>query len=544
MTDGVGAHTEVCDQYLNYYHEIWRTKGDIKPCQEMRVTGGARRFLLLETDPDARFSTFDFYLTAFDCVKCFPDCRTFLGALIRATEMLEMFCVNLFLCPWKKEIKVVKTFTGPFVYCIQPVLSKSATKNILETIGYRLETDTEYRLTNKADPETAMKMGFELFLARIECQYLLELMGHQSPSECLEILQRRATPLPQTQRATEEIPAEYLQKPKQDGEDASGSSLVDPGPRETDEVDLTEEKPISATPVKQPEDGQVPINLEVQSMDVTHTSGIETPRTFLNEDQSIIEIRQNYPDLAIRQKPIFRKSLHGLHGARHIKENAPEEGSGSARCACADTGGPQSISTRSAAVQRSHLTEAVAISQPPEGKAYKPATALHGPTPLQTGVTVVGRAADDADDTDELNKLAERMSQQHVHMPGEDLKYPVEETAPPHATGNVSSRHGSTWGQSQPIMCHPSLLNVCTIAGCGCCEGAGSPGKHSSGADTIKEPPNSFYVPASLLDCPMVDPTAADTQPKDKEGISPQPTEEELLKTYVMVDEPLEEMRS
>ncbi|XP_010900040.1 uncharacterized protein LOC105028771 [Esox lucius] len=545
MKDGVGDQTpvvrkEVFNEYLNYYNEIW-CKGNIKLCQENHVIGGAKRFLLLETDPGKRFFTFDFYLTASECVKGFKDCRTFFSTLIKATEMLEIFCVNLFLYPWKKEIKVLKTFTGPFVYCIQPVLSKSATKSILETIGYHLETDTEYRLTNKADPETAKKMGFELFMARIECEYLLELMGQQSPSECLEILQRRATPLPHSHRATEETAAEYLQKQKEEDDEVlpNGCPLVDPGPLEADEVDLTEVKPTNATPSRQQEDGQVLTNLEVQSIDTTHTSGIETSRTFLNEDQSLMEIRQNYPDLAIRQKLIFRKPLQGL-GGRRIKENPSEEGSGLTKSASSDTSGPQSISIHTTTVPKTHLTEAVAKPQPLEGKAYKTTVTIHGPTAPQIGVTVEGRTVDDADDTDELNKLAEKMGQQHVQEPGEEnLKYPVEETVPPNPSGHVFHHQGSTRCQNQPIMCHPSLLNVCTIAGCGCCDGAGSPHKDSSSGDTIKEPPNSFYVPTSLLEPPVLDPPQ-----KDQEGLSPQPTEEELLKTYVMVDEPLEEVRS
>lgn len=113
MKDGVGDQTPVArkeafDNYLNYYDQIW-SKGGLQLCQEKQVTVGARRFLLLETDPGERFSNFDFYLTASECViQGFKDCRTFFSALIKATEVLEMFCVNLFLYPWKKEIKMLK----------------------------------------------------------------------------------------------------------------------------------------------------------------------------------------------------------------------------------------------------------------------------------------------------------------------------------------------------------------------------------------------------------------------------------------------------
>ncbi|XP_045081321.1 uncharacterized protein LOC123492649 [Coregonus clupeaformis] len=559
MQDGVGDQTPVArkeafDDYLNYYDQIW-SNGNLKLCQEKLVTGGARRFLLLETDPGERFSNFDFYLTASECLKQgFKDCRTVFSALIKATEVLEIFCVNLFLYPWKKEIKMLKTFTGPFVYCIQPVLTKSATKSILETIGYHLETDTEYRLTNNADPETAMKMGFELFLARTECEYLLELMGQRSQPECLEILQRRAAQLPHTQRAAEETAKDseteplQMQKEEEENEDkglSNGCSLVDPGPVETDEGDLTEENPFTAsTPGRQQDDGEIPLNLEVQSIEMTHSPGIRPPRAFLNDDRSILEMQQNYPDLAIRQKPIFSKPLGGppVVRGRLIKGNTPEEGSSAANLAGSDISGPQSISIHTTAAPKSHLTEAVPKLQPPEGKAYKTSAMLHGSTPPQAEVTREGQEADDAD---ELSKLTETMGQLHVHehKVEEHLKYPVEETAPPHAScHDVFPHQGSAGDQSQPLMCHPSLVPVCNIPGCNSCEGADGPHKQIPGKDTIKEPPHSIYVPTSLLDPPVLDPTAPDHPPsagpqhQDMEGPIPQPTEDELTRTFVLID--------
>nr|XP_029497140.1 uncharacterized protein LOC115113519 [Oncorhynchus nerka] len=563
MKDGIGDQTPVArkeafDNYLNYYAQIW-SKGNLKLCQEKQVTVGARRFLLLETDPGERFSHLDFYLTAFECVKSgFKDCRAFFSALIKATEVLEMFCVNLFLYPWKKEIKMLKTFTGPFVYCIQPVLTKSTTKSILETIGYHLETDTEYRLTDNADPETAMKMGFELFLARTECEYLLELMGQRSQLECLEILQRRAAPLHNTQAAEEtakdsETEPSQMQK-QEETEDkglSNGCSLVDPGPVETDEGDLTEENRVTAsTPDRQQDDGQINLNLEVQPIETTHSPGIRPPRALLNDDRSILEMQQNYPDLAIRQKPIFSKPLGGPPVVRRrlIKENTPEEGSSPANLAGSDVSGLQLISFHATAAPKPHLTEAVPKLQPPEDKAYETTATIHGPTPPQVEVTREGQEADDAD---ELSKLAERIGQLHVHEHKveehkvENLKYPVEETALPHASCHDGSPHQDSAGyQSLPLMCHSSLVPVCNIPGCSSCEVADSPHKHVPGRDTIKEPPHTIYVPTSHLDPPVLDLPAADHQPsagpqhQDMEGPIIQPSEDELLQTYVMVDEP------
>lgn len=114
MKDGVGkkmsvvARKKVFDEYLDYYNQTWPT-GNLKLCKETPVTLKAERFLLSEIDPGERFTTFDFYQTSSECVKLgIKDCRSFFIALIKATEVLEMICVNLYLYPWKKEIKIIK----------------------------------------------------------------------------------------------------------------------------------------------------------------------------------------------------------------------------------------------------------------------------------------------------------------------------------------------------------------------------------------------------------------------------------------------------
>lgn len=113
MTNSIGDLTptermEVFKDYLTYYDLVWQ-HGNVKVCKDRQVTEKARRVLLSETDPVERFTTFDFYQTASECVSVgVRDCRSVFNVFIKAAEVLETLCVNLFLFPWKKEIKTIK----------------------------------------------------------------------------------------------------------------------------------------------------------------------------------------------------------------------------------------------------------------------------------------------------------------------------------------------------------------------------------------------------------------------------------------------------
>ncbi|NWV74295.1 SPAT2 protein, partial [Dasyornis broadbenti] len=92
---------------------------------------------------------------------------------------LELLCVNLLLCPWRREIRSLKTFTGNFVYYIQPVLPEDILKAVLEKIGYVATTATEFSLVKKRNNEETKQTAFEIFLARIECEAILEMTNEE-----------------------------------------------------------------------------------------------------------------------------------------------------------------------------------------------------------------------------------------------------------------------------------------------------------------------------------------------------------------------------
>ncbi|XP_006003979.1 uncharacterized protein SI:CH211-189A15.5 [Latimeria chalumnae] len=182
---------EVFMDYINYYEANW-VKGKFIICNEEPVKVKAKELLDSVSKSVERFSSFDFYNIASDCAKLKKEEDTVFGSLAKAFQGLELICVNLFLSPWKKEIKTLKTFTGYFVYFIQPVLPEDIIKAILEKLGYTQKTTTEFVITGKINEETTKQIAFDIFLARMECETLLKITSEDKSYDCLHVLQRRS----------------------------------------------------------------------------------------------------------------------------------------------------------------------------------------------------------------------------------------------------------------------------------------------------------------------------------------------------------------
>ncbi|KFW75099.1 Spermatogenesis-associated protein 2, partial [Manacus vitellinus] len=84
-----------------------------------------------------------------------------------------------------------QTFTGNFVYYIQSVLPDDIVKAVLEKIGYVATTATEFSLVKKRNNEETKQTAFEIFLARIECETILEMTGEGKGGTLEEPLQQR-----------------------------------------------------------------------------------------------------------------------------------------------------------------------------------------------------------------------------------------------------------------------------------------------------------------------------------------------------------------
>ncbi|CAN8186534.1 unnamed protein product [Coccothraustes coccothraustes] len=158
-------------------------QGQLAACADPALKARARRLL----GPGRR--------GALDVRGVAERCRRARGGralrdLLKALELLELLCVNLLLCPWRREIRSLKTFTGNFVYYIQPVLPEDIVKAVLEKIGYVATTATEFSLVKKRNNEETKQTAFEIFLARIECEAILEMANEEAHGSLEKSLQQ------------------------------------------------------------------------------------------------------------------------------------------------------------------------------------------------------------------------------------------------------------------------------------------------------------------------------------------------------------------
>lgn len=283
-------------------------------------------------------------------------------------------------------------------------------------------------------------MGFELFLARIECEHLIQLTSRTSHAESLEIIQNRAS------AATLQEEAELSDAPsgvlEQDG--ACGDDVL-----------------------LNPEPSLKPLALEANERQNSKRG------SFLSEDKSILEMQKDYPDLAFRQRPIFKSSSVRVKrsAGRDVKLGR-------------DASGPRSITLHPDAPEpRSTEEQQLCVG-----------AASHTPESKRRG------DASMADLTEMMDGLKLK------EFPGEEpLKCPVEETSQCEKNETV------------PILCSPSHQSVCNIAGCGSCSASDPLQQHRD----ITEPPQSFYIPNRVSGSAPAPPAEHEENERQEQGLHP-----------------------
>ncbi|NXM65652.1 SPAT2 protein, partial [Serilophus lunatus] len=138
----------------------------------LRVAAAAL-LCLPKIDPFYRFRLIKFYEMAENSLRALKSSS--LHCLHSAFNMLETVGINLFLYPWKKEFKNIKTYTGPFVYYVKSALTEDDVRQILNYMGYVQELGATYKLKEQVDAIQVKMISFELFLAKVECEQLLEI---------------------------------------------------------------------------------------------------------------------------------------------------------------------------------------------------------------------------------------------------------------------------------------------------------------------------------------------------------------------------------
>ncbi|XP_044290005.1 spermatogenesis-associated protein 2-like [Varanus komodoensis] len=192
MRGPAAALREVLRDFLSFHRANW-AEGKLSVCNEAAVTSPARRLLASGAGLPDGWGRWDVYGIAESCLAMKGERGAVVfRKLARAFEFLELVCANLFLSPWRREIKSLKTFTGNYVYYVQSVLPEGVVQRLLKEIGYVPTTATEFSLVRKPDEGEAEQAAFEIFLARLECEDLLDMAEDVRDSDLGDILQKRA----------------------------------------------------------------------------------------------------------------------------------------------------------------------------------------------------------------------------------------------------------------------------------------------------------------------------------------------------------------
>ncbi|OXB58288.1 hypothetical protein ASZ78_013034 [Callipepla squamata] len=291
---------EVLRDYVAYY-AARGAEGRLAACDEAALKARARRL------PERR--------GALDVRGVAQRCRRARGRrggsvlrdLLKALEVLELLCVNLLLSPWRKEIRSLKTFTGNFVYYVQSVLPDDIVKTVLEKIGYIATTATEFSLVRKRNNEETKQTAFEIFLARIECETILEMTNEEKHGDLEKTLQKRS-----------QMHWQHKNKDKED-QTPQREDSENPENKENSEPSLclaTQQKP----PTNSSTSFEAARNVKIKD-DMPHLAVTQSTNRLQEHQRQVINTVRfpgkcsdsedfliKYSDIVIRQTPIFSEN--------------------------------------------------------------------------------------------------------------------------------------------------------------------------------------------------------------------------------------------
>ncbi|XP_063801475.1 uncharacterized protein LOC134969449 [Pseudophryne corroboree] len=170
---GSAGSRELCQTYVSYY-QARSHEGNMSLCDKLDANA---QLLLLPACDSAATPSYSSCVLRENLLRSSEQHRAaVLRRTARGLAILELICVNLFLYPWRKEIRTLKKFTGTFIYFVEPVISKDTIRQILQRVGYSIDTETEYIIGGCINIEEAKQAAFELYLSRIQCEELILLI--------------------------------------------------------------------------------------------------------------------------------------------------------------------------------------------------------------------------------------------------------------------------------------------------------------------------------------------------------------------------------
>ncbi|XP_074059266.1 uncharacterized protein LOC141500179 [Macrotis lagotis] len=518
---------ELFQDYITYYRAGGRD-GRLWACRQPAVTQKAKQLLASGATQPRGLCLYEEPVTGGSSQGLLGQGEDVCPRLVPALEFLELICVNLFLLPWRREIKSLKTFTGNFVYSVRSVLPENIVEMILKKIGYVALTATEFSLVRKINEEEAMQTAFEIFLTRIECETILEMSPESGNREKVGTLLQNAQPsrLPECWTSHSNQVSKLPGKKK---DNLLSSLKVAQDPADKGKF----ENPWSG----RTEDG---CHLKSDLSLARKTS----PTDVLTHDQEVVqdvskcsdsdEFLNCYRDIFIGQMPIFPKDLPPS------SQRKPQAQSG-----CADQGilvsskaavsrvasillplessGPQALTVFTDPTSdnnkvpgpqvKPRSAEVGGLDTAPESKSANITLALCGNVPWE----------DDWSSEDDLDDLSSSFSRLQIKAHStENLEYPAEETSkvnnsratgnPTHSEGrhnclDVTSKIHSTTQPTSELVCRPWEI--------GYSESRRQQFQRVTPSFRhVQEPPNITYIPPRSLEVPPPD-TTINTHHKD-----------------------------
>ncbi|XP_069595012.1 uncharacterized protein [Ranitomeya imitator] len=378
-----------------------------------------------------------------------------LKQMMKGFAILELICVNLFLFPWRKEIRTLKKFTGTFVYFIQPAIPEDAIRQILQRVGYSIVSKTEYTIRGKINSEEAKQTAFDLYLSRIQCDDMLWRLN-EDKSVSISLLVHG--------------PGHEAKH----GSDPTGQTGKDTRePEEIQNLDLKSNHSSNEDPIKAVE---MTITSTSSQDDVSDLSE-EKPRYYTKRMDSD-EFLYNYSDLNLAQQPIFPLYIKPKKWVAPVSEEPNfAKPDGSAKNEGRDLAEKITYDLQGDNIDITTFTEQL---DPPK-------SLVSNESPAEVIVPTKQERV--------VSKL------KMLNISGESLTYPIEETVPPDlAKFSESSDFGKievkwaflTTKEGTESFASPmspssdfSMLNI-----------SGNPPIWTPGTDNrLREPPNSTYIP-------------------------------------------------
>ncbi|XP_023675641.2 spermatogenesis associated 2-like isoform X1 [Paramormyrops kingsleyae] len=165
--------TNVCEQYHSIFEKCVKKGDSVLLCQDHIL---CVQNLLSEGDVQILFSSMGVDL--FTVMEAsIQSAGSGLEGLAKAFEVLELAALNLYLCPWRKEYKTIKMFSGTYIHQVAPVLSEQQAAMFFGLLGYQEAEGQRLELRGQPTAEQLRRLACAFFLARCKCRLLLGAGG-------------------------------------------------------------------------------------------------------------------------------------------------------------------------------------------------------------------------------------------------------------------------------------------------------------------------------------------------------------------------------